>query len=643
VAAIESARFRGVTPSRLSRIVMFASWPIPDIGAQFCYRTNSISQAWGRPLSSEQVERRLAAILAADVAGSCRLIGNDEEGALARLKSLRKMIFDPMIAEHHGRIVKNTGDGALVEFLSAVDATRCADQIQRSLAGHGIDVPPGERIEMRIGIHVGDIVIDENDIFGDAVNIAVRLQEIAEPGGVCISDDARRQVRGKVNITFDDTGWQNLKNIGDPVRVWRVRPAQATVAGSDDYRKLQDKPSIAVLPFQNLSDDPRQEYLADGIVEEITTGLARIRWLSVIARNSTLTYGHRIVDVRQIGRELGARYVLEGSVRKEGNRIRVTGQLIDTITGAHLWADRVEGEVSDIFDLEDRVTETVVGAIAPELQQAEIKRARRKPTESLDAYDLFLRGMAREVADLAGGLEQPTSEGTSEALRLFHGAIELDPEFASARGMAALCYAQRRAFGWTSDLAREVTEAARLARGAIQAGKDDAVALATGGYVLAFVVHDLEAGVAAIERALKLNPNFAAAWLFLGWTKVWRCQSDAAIEHLERAMRLSPLGRGIAGMQAAVATAHFFAGRHDEASTWAERLLREYPFSHPGLRIAAASNAAAGRTEEARKAAERLLQFDPAFRIAKLRNFLGPYPPEAVAKYEGAMREAGLE
>src|SRR5437588_424676 len=428
----------------------------------------------GAPLSSAQVERRLAAILAADVVGSCRLIGADEEGTLARLKALRKTIFDPKIAEHHGRIVKNTGDGALVEFASVVDAVRCAIEIQRSLAKHSIDVPLNERIEMRIGVHAGDIIIDENDIFGDAVNIAVRLEEVAEPGGVCISDNARRQVRGKYDIVFDDIGWQSLKNIGDPVRAWRARPAQATGAGSDEDRKPQDKPFIAVLPFQNLSGDTKQDHLADGIVEEITTGLARIRWLSVIARNSTLAYGGRIVDVRQIGRELGVRYVLEGSVRKEGNRVRVTGQLIDAITGTHLWADRFEGEVADIFGLQDKVTESVVGAIAPELQQAEIKRARRKPTESLDAYDLFLRGMAREVADLAGGLEQPTSEGTSAALRLFYGAIELDPEFASARGMAALCYAQRRAFGWTSDLAREVAEAARLARGAIQAGKDDA-------------------------------------------------------------------------------------------------------------------------------------------------------------------------
>jgi adenylate cyclase len=603
---------------------------------------NPISRALGGLLSSEHVDRRLAAILVADVAGSCRLIGADEEGTLARLRALRRTIFDPKVAKHNGRIVKNTGDGALVEFASVVDAARCADEIQRSFAEHNIDVPLNERIEMRIGVHAGDIIIDENDIFGDAVNIAVRLEEIAEPGGVCISDDAQRQVRGRVDIAFDDIGWQSLKNIRDPVRAWRVRSMQAAGAGSDEHRKPQDKPFIAVLPFQNLSDDNKQQHLADGIVEEIITGLARIRWLSVIARNSTLAYGGRTVDVRQIGRELGARYVLEGSVRTEGNRVRVTGQLIDAATGAHLWADRFEGEVANLFDLQDEVTESVVGAIAPELQQAEIERARRKRTESLDAYDFFLRGMAGKVADLAGGLEQPTSEGTSEALRLFYAAIELDPDFASAQGMAALCYAQRKAFGWTSDPSREAAEAARLARGAIRAGKDDAVALATGGFVLAFVVHELETGVAAIERALLLNPNFAAAWLFLGWTKVWRCQSDVAIEHLERAIRLSPLGRGIAGMQAAVATAHFFAGRYDEASKWAERLLQEYPASHPGLRIAVASNAAAGRTEEAKKAATRLLQVDPAFRVSKLKNSLGPYPPEAVSKYEEAMREAGL-
>jgi TolB-like protein/class 3 adenylate cyclase/Tfp pilus assembly protein PilF len=602
-------------------------------------------------LSSEHVERRLAAILAADVAGSCRLIGIDEEGALAQLKALRKTLFDPKISDHRGRIVKNTGDGALVEFASVVDAVRCAVEIQRVMAEQNIDAPQVKRIEYRIGIHVGDIIIEGDDIFGDGVNIAVRLEGIAEPGGISISDDAHRQIRRKVDITFEDLGSQSLKNISEPMRVWRVRvnglaapPVQNhRFVGDTELLALPDRPSIAVLPFQNMSGDPEQEYFADGIVDDITTALSRFKLLFVIARNSSFVYKGKAVDIKQVGRELGVRYVLEGSVRKEGNRVRITGQLIDSITGAHLWADRFEGELADLFDLQDKVTESVVGAIAPELQQAEIKRARRKPTESLDAYDFFLRGMAREVADLAGGLEQPTSDGTSEALRLFYSAIKLDPEFASAHGMAALCYAQRKAFGWMIDREREIADAARLARRAMQVGKDDAVALAAGGYVLAFVVHELDTGVAGIERALKLNPNFATAWLFLGWTKVWLGEPDVAIEHLERAMRLNPLGRGIAGMQAAAATAHFFAGRYDVASAWAERLLREYPASHPGLRIAAASNAMAGRPEQAHKAVARLRQLDPALRVSNLRDFLGPYRhAEDPSRYEEGMRQAGV-
>jgi adenylate cyclase len=509
------------------------------------------------------------------------------------------------------------------------------------MAERNATVPSNDHIEFRIGINVGDIIKDGGDIFGDAVNVAVRLQAIAKPGGICLSDDAHRYVRGKFDVAFDDAGEQRLKNIERPVRVFMVRE-RGVAAGQTFGLMPPDKPSIAVLPFENMSGDPEQEYFADGMVEEITTALSRFRTLFVIARNSSFTYKGRAVDVKQVGRELGVRYVLEGSVRKAASRVRITGELVDTATGAQLWADRFEGGLDDIFDLQDKVTQRVVGAIAPELQQAEIERAWRKPTESLDAYDLFLRGIAREVANLAGGLEQPTSEGTSEALKLFHDVIRLDPGFASAYGMASLCYAQRKAFGWISNREQEIAEAERLARKALQIGKEDAVALATGGYVLAFVVHDLEAGTAAVERALMLNPNFAAAWLFLGWAKVWQGEPDAAIERLQRAMRLSPLGRGIAGMQAAVATAHFFAGRYDDASAWAAKLLREYPISHPGLRIAAASNAAAGRTSEATNAIARLRQLDPALRVSNFGNVLGPYSPQARSKYEEAMRQAGL-
>src|SRR6266403_756559 len=339
-------------------------------------------RAGGCILGSEHVERRLAAILAADVVGSCRLIGIDEEGTLAQLKALRKTLFDPKIAQHHGRIVKNTGDGALVEFASVVDAVRCADDVQRGVAEQNTDVPQDKRIEFRIGIHLGDIIIADDDIFGDGVNIAVRLEGIAEPGGICISDDAHRQVRGKVESTLEDMGSQSLKNIAEPMRAWRVRigpsssPATKTPTEIARPLALPDKPSIAVLPFQNMSADPEQEYFADGVVEDITMALSRFHWLFAIARNSSFTYKGRAVDVKQVGRELGVRYVLEGSVRKAGNRIRIAGQLVDTATGAHLWAERFESALDDIFELQDQVTEAVVGAIAPQLERAEIERAK---------------------------------------------------------------------------------------------------------------------------------------------------------------------------------------------------------------------------------------------------------------------------
>src|SRR5882757_8766470 len=442
-------------------------------------------------LSSEHVERRLAAILAADVVGSCRLMGADEEGTLAQLKALRKSLVDPKIAEHRGRIVKNTGDVALVEFASVVDAVRCAVKIQRCISAQNTDVPQDKRIELRIGIHVGDIITDENDIYGDGVNIAVRLEGIAEPGGISISDDAHRQIRGKVDITFEDTGSQSLKNIAEPMRVWRVpygraMPGVPTRLRVDDTAlTLPNKPSIAVLPFINMSGDPEQDYFADGMVEDIITALSHFKALFVIARNSSFTYKGRAVDVKQVGRELGVRYVLEGSVRKAANRVRITGQLVDTATGAHLWADRFDGGLSDIFDLQDQVTESVVGAIAPAVEKAEIERAKRKPTDSLDAYALYLRG-------LAGFYQFANRQANDEALRLFNSAIELDPTFAAAYGRATLCYVWAKTNGWFSDTANEIAEVTRLAQRAVELGKNDAVALANSGFALAYVVRDLE-------------------------------------------------------------------------------------------------------------------------------------------------------
>src|SRR5258707_7747567 len=421
---------------------------------------HSISPSRGCILSSEHVERRLAAILAADVAGSCRLIGIDEEGAVAQLKALRKTLFDPKTSEHRGRIVKNTGDGALVEFASVVDAVRCADEIQRGMAEQNIDVPLAKRIEFRIGIHVGDIIIEDDDIFGDGVNIAVRLEGIAEPGWISISDDAHRQIRGKVDITFEDTGSQSLKNIAEPMRVWRVSNGRAVPAvpnrlpfADAEPLALPNRPSIAVLPFQNMSGDPDQDYFADGMVDEITTALSRFKSLFVIARNSSFTYKGRAVGIKQIGRELGVRYVLEGSVRKVAGKVRIIGQLIDAATGMHLWANQFEGDLSDIFALQDRMTERVVSAIQPKMFQTEIDLAAHR-TNNANAYDLCLRATPH--------LHSFTRGGSAEALRLVSRALESDPRYAFAATLAGSCHLQNVTQGWAADPKSEFAEGLRL-------------------------------------------------------------------------------------------------------------------------------------------------------------------------------------
>ena len=383
----------------------------------------------------------MAAILAADVVGSCRLIGIDEEGTLAQLKALRKTLFDPKIAQHHGRIVKNTGDGALVEFASVVDAVRCADDIQRGVAEQNTDVPQDKRIEFRIGIHLGDIIIADDDIFGDGVNIAVRLEGIAEPGGICISDDAHRQVRGKVESTLEDMGAQTLKNIAEPMRAWRVRigpRATKTPTETAQPLALPDKPSIAVLPFENMSGDPEQEYFADGMVEEIITALSRFKSLFVIARNSSFTFKGRAVDIKEVGRRLGVRYVLEGSVRKASGKVRITGQLIDAVTGAHLWADRFERDLTDVFALQDEVTLAVVSAIQPKMLQTEIEMATRRRPENLTAYDFYLRCHAAVLPD------DPRRVGRGD--QAGHRALELDPRFGSAAALAGDCHASSTSF-----------------------------------------------------------------------------------------------------------------------------------------------------------------------------------------------------
>jgi TolB-like protein len=584
-------------------------------------------------MAEERVQRRLAAILAADVVGYSRLMEQDEAGTLAVLKARRKNILEPVVTRHRGRIFKVAGDGALVEFGSAVDAVECAVELQHGMADANAGLPDGRRIVVRIGVNLGDVMVEGSDLYGDAVNISARLEGIAEPGGVLISGTAFEYVRNKVNAAFEDLGTQTLKNIAWPVRVYRVRLG-GEAAMAPPALALPDRPSIAVLPFENMSGDPEQEYFADGMVEEIITALSRMHWLFVIARNSSFAYKGRTVDVKQVGRELGVRYVLEGSVRRAGNRVRITGQLIDTSTGAHLWADRFDGGLDDIFDLQDRVTASVVGAIGPKLEEAEIARAQRKPTENLDAYDYFMRGMA--------GVYQWTREATTAALSDFGRAIELDPNFASAYGLAAYCYTQRKIGGWFTDREKEVGETARLARKAVLLGRDDALALCTAGVALAYTVGDIDDGAAFIDRALVLNPNLAWAWLYGGWAKIYLGEPEAAIERGARAMRLSPRDPQLFMMHTVTAAAHYFAGRYPEAASWAEEALRENPDNLGALRYLAASCAMIGRQEQAQKAMARLRELDPMVRLSNLKNLITFRRREDFAKWSEGLRKAGL-
>jgi adenylate cyclase len=572
-------------------------------------------RARGAILSSERVERRLAAILAADVAGSCRLIGIDEEGALAQLKTLRRTLFDPKTSEHRGRIVKNTGDGALVEFASVVDAVRCADEIQRGIAELNIDVPLAKRIEFRIGIHVGDIIIEDDDIFGDGVNIAVRLEGVAEPGGISISDDAHRQIRGKVDIIFEDTGSQPLKNIAEPMRVWRVPNGRAVPTLPNrvpvDEAKplaLPDKPSIAVLPFQNMSGDPDQDYFADGMVDEITTALSRFKSLFVIARNSSFTYKGRAVDIKQVGRELGVRYVLEGSVRKAAGKVRIIGQLIDAATGVHLWADRFEGDLNDIFALQDRMTESVVSAIEPKMFQTEIDLAARRPN-NLSAYDLCLRAIPQFYSLTRGG--------SAEALRLASRALEIDPQYGVAATIAGGCHFLNIAQAWAADPKSETAEGLRLLRLALSIGGSDPETLSLLGRLTAFSSDDLDTAREMVDRAVASNPNSAFAWNNRGWTYQMVGQYEEAIQSFERAIRLSPFDPGLVLIFAGMGIAFIGLGRFDDAVASAKKALSENPAVAVAYRCLASALAHLGREAETREAAASLLQLEPDFRISE--------------------------
>ena len=558
------------------------------------------------------MERRLAAIMAADVVGYSRLIRADEEGTIVALKALRADLIDPKIAEHHGRIVKLMGDGMLAEFGSVVDAVRAAVETQQRLSERNAGLPVDKRIEFRIGINLGDVVIDGDDIQGDGVNVAARLEALAEPGGICVSGMVYDQVRDRIDLVFEDLGEQELKNIDRPVRVWRWVADRTSVAAdlaqADGPLPLPDKPSIAVLPFDNMSGDPEQEYFADGITEDIITALSRVGWFFVIARNSSFTYKGKAGDIKQISRELGVRYVLEGSVRKASGRVRISVQLIDATTGNHLWADRYDGLLDDVFDLQDQITENVVGAIEPKLRLAEIERTKRKRPDNLDAYDYFLRALPHIAA--------MSADSNREAMRLLARATEIDSRYAPALGYSAWCRAFARFFGWSQDRDADAAEGMRLAQDAINANPEDPIALRAAAMSTVVIARDYEGARTLIDRSLAVDSNSSDAWGVRGWINAWDERNDEAMADFGRATRLSPFDTLTFLSAVGMAYTKMIAGRYDEASSWARQGMQRNPEWAGPFRLHAAASAHLGRMEEAQAAAARVLELEPEFTLS---------------------------
>jgi adenylate cyclase len=583
------------------------------------------------------VSRKLVAVFAADVEGYSRLMGADEVGTLQGLTE-RRAILDKLIADHRGRIANTAGDSVLAEFGSAVDAVQCAVEAQTALAEANASLAPDRRICFRIGVHIGDVLVRAGDLFGDGVNIAARLQSTAKPGGVCISGATYDQVRKVLPITFVDLGVQQVKNIQEPIRAYLVgaqsetlEAVPARVAEAESPPVLPDKPSIAVLPFQNLSGDPEQEYFADGMVEEIITALSRFKSLFVIARNSSFTFKGRAVDIKEVGRRLGVRYVLEGSVRKASGKVRITGQLIDAITGAHIWADRFERDLTDVFALQDEVTVAVVSAIQPRLLQAEIAMAERQRPENLTAYDFYLRAMPQ--------LYLATREGMAEALKLAHRALELDPRFGLVAGLAARCHLRNILWGYANDPEFEREEALRLVRLALRADDGDPDTLATACAISAWLVGASESEIEMADRAVALNPNSFSAWHARGHVFRIAGQPEEAIRSFERAMRTSPVDPLIHSTLDGMGIAFIELGRFDEAIVAGKKAQRQNPSYMGGYRCLASAFAHLGRDAEAREAVARLLQLDPASTISAMIARGGLSNAKLLI---GGLRKAGL-
>ncbi len=587
-------------------------------------------------MAKQKVTRKLTAILAADVVGYSRLIRADEEGTLSALKELREDLIDPSIAKHEGRIVKTMGDGVLVEFPSVVDAVRSAVEIQNAVAENQADVSKDRQIVLRVGINLGDVVIDGDDIHGDGVNVAARLEGLADPGGIYVSDAVHEQVRDRIDVPFEDLGDQEVKNINRPVRVWRW--AKDTSAGAhaktDTLLPLPDKPSIAVLPFTNMSGDPDQEYFSDGITEDIITALSRIRQFFVIARNTTFTFKGRAVDVQSIAKELGVRYVLEGSVRKAGSRVRITAQLIEGASGNHLWAERYDRQLEDIFEVQDEITQTVVAAIAPTIRTSEIERARRKRPDSLVAYDYVMRALPYVWA--------LTPNASAEAVQLANEAVRLDPDFAFANALAGWSQVWQVVNGWSPSPAQAKTEGLRLARRALMLDGDDPGVLTMVGAAEMMLAHDLEAASVHIGKALVLDPNSAWAWIRSGYLHVYQGDAETALEHFGRAGRLSPYDPLNFNRYIGIALAHFVAERYEEASEWAEKSLLERSDLPWAYRVLATAQELTGKNARAHWALEKMRQQDPDISVSRVMTNLPFAPSEVFSRFADSLRRVGL-
>ena len=576
-------------------------------------------------MTGERMERRLAAVLAMDVAGYSRLMGFDEEGTLARLKAVRKALVDPTIASHRGRIVKTTGDGMLIEFASAVDAVRGAVEVQLVMAEQNAFVPQNERIELRIGIHVGDIIFDDNDIFGDGVNIAARLEGIAEPGGVCISDDAQRQIRGKVDIVFDDIGPQALKNITEPMRAWRCQinanasSAAPTKSSVETVQPLAiiDKPSIAVLPFTCFSEERGFRFLTEALSEDLITMLARIPGFIVIARQSAFAYQGRSVDSRQIGRELGVRYIIEGSLRPVGQQLRVGTQLIDATTGAQLWADRFDGQAEDVLELQDQIVRAIASRIEPELVRAEVALIRRRRDANPNAWSCFRQGAG--LISLKGWSEETLTQATA----LLRQATTLDPDFALARAQLALFLSLGARLGLVADGAAAVTEARTEAERAVAIDHDASEVLGYAGCALA-ELGDVQRGTEILERAIENDPSNAQAWVALGSSLCFLEKMDATgLEKLQHGMRLSPRDHrlGFWGTFYALALARH--RRLTEAHEEVRAACRRDPQFYVARVVLALTAAGLGRKEEAVVALREARRLRPRLSLNEIELLVG--------------------